>query len=182
MARSEFQTPAELAAWLAAKGIDTSGWGVVASKGLADLWSEYTSGEATFQDEPPLRLIEVAETIIRRGDTVLIELEQEFDDGRRRARLVPPSEKMKPGEDPRVTALRCLREELGLAEGDVVMGESYVTSEGIADAPSYPGLSTRYIFHTFEATADGLPDEDFYLENTATGDPVRRHLWGWRER
>ena len=37
-----FQTPAELAGWLADSGIDTAGWGVGPFKGLADLWAEYT--------------------------------------------------------------------------------------------------------------------------------------------
>jgi hypothetical protein len=32
-----------------------------------------------------------------------------------------------------------------------------------------------------EATTRALPEEDFWRENTAGSDPVRRHLWGWRE-
>ena len=181
MGQQAFQTPAELAACLAASGIDTAGWGVGPFKGLADLWAEYTSGEATFQDEPVMRLIEVAETIIRRGDAVLMEIEQEFADGRRRARLVPPSEKLKAGEAPRPAALRCLGEELGLGETDVTLGEKPSLMEGVADSPSYPGLQTHYRFYAFEATTDALPNEDFYRDNVAPGDPVRRHLWGWRE-
>ena len=182
MAQHDFQTPAELAAWLAESGIDTAGWGTGASKGLADLWAEYMSGETTFQDDPPLRLIEVAETIIRRGDAVLMEIEQEFTDGRRRARSVPPSEKLKTGEVPRVAALRCLREELGLSGADVTLDEELNLTEGVADSPSYPGLPTHYRFFTFEATTDALPNEDFYRDNVAPGDPVCRHLWGWRTR
>jgi hypothetical protein len=180
MARREFQTMDEVADWLTEVGIDATRWGRGESKGLADLWLEYKSGEATFRDDPPTRLIEVAEIIIRRGDAILIEVEQEFIDGRRRARLVPPSEKLKLGEDPRAAALRCLREELGLTAEQMVMGEEMDRTEAVADSPSYPGLSTRYLFHTFEATADSLPNEDFYRENTAPDDPIRRHRWGWR--
>lgn len=182
MGQRAFQTPAELAVWLTESGIDTAGWGSGASKGVADLWAEYTSGETTFQDDPPLRLIEVAETIIRRGDTVLMEIEQEFADGRRRARLLPPSEKLKAGEVPRVAALRCLREELGLSGTEVTLDEKPNLTEGVADSPSYPGLQTHYRFYTFEAMTDVLPDEDFYRDNVASGDPVRRHRWGWREK
>ena len=181
MARREFQTMGELADWLVGVGIEPASWGRGEAKRLADLWMEYQSGEATFRDDPPTRLIEVAEIIIRRGDALLIEVEQEFIDGRRRARLVPPSEKMKPGEAPRTAALRCLREELGLTAEDVVMEKEADRTEAVADSPSYPGLSTCYLFHTFEATADGLPDEDFHRDNTAPDDPIRRHLWGWRK-
>lgn len=182
MAQREFQSIDELAQWLMGAGIDTARWGHGESKRLDDLWLEYVTGEASFRDAPPARLLDVAEIIIRRGDTVLIEVEQEFADGRRRARLVPPSEKMKSGEGPRGAALRCLREELGLASEDVVLGETWITTEDAAVSPSYPGLPTRYIFRTFEATTAGLPDEDFYRENNAPGDPIHRQLWGWRKR
>jgi hypothetical protein len=125
-------------------------------------------------------LVEVAEVVIRRGDAVLIEVQQEFIDGRRRARLVPPSEKLKPREIPYAGALRCLREELGLLEADVTLGKAPKVTETVADSPSYPGLSTRYRFYTFEATAGSLPDGDFYTDNTATDDPIRRQRWEWR--
>lgn len=182
MARRDFQSPDELTAWLVMSGIDVSGWGDGNSKTPGNLWQEYAAGESSFIDDPPARLVEVAQLIIRRDDAVLIEIEQEFTDGRRRARLVPPSEKVKPGEDPRDAALRCLREELGLASEDVALGETWITTEDMAVSPSYPGLPTYYIFHTFEARVDSLPDEDFYRKNSAPGDPIRRHLWGWRKR
>jgi 8-oxo-dGTP pyrophosphatase MutT (NUDIX family) len=178
--RREFQNVSELAGWLAALGVDADSWGQGESKRLIDLWAEYESGEAALEDNPPSRTIEVAEVIIRRGDAVLIEVEQEFSDGRRRARLVPPSEKMRPGESPLDAARRCLREELGLLVAEVTLRQEYVLAEAVADSPSYPGLLTRYRFHTFEAAAAGLPDEDFYRDNAAPDDPIRRHRWGWR--
>jgi hypothetical protein len=178
--RREFHDMGELAGWLVAAGIDTTAWGEGESKRLIDLWVEYASGEAAFEDDPPVRLLAVAEVVIRRGDAILMEIEQQFDDGRRRARSVPPSEKMKSGESPLAAARRCLREELGLTEADTTLDPEYKLTEGTADSPSYPGLLTRYRFHTFEATSDGLPDEDFYRENAAPDDPIRRHRWGWR--
>lgn len=180
MAWRDFQNVSELAGWLAASGVDVDSWGQGESKRLSDLWVEYESGEAAFEDDPPTRLLEVAEIIIRRGDTSLIEVEQEFSDGRRRARFVPPSEKLKPGESPLAAARRCLSEELGLTEAGVTLDPVYKLTEGTADSPSYPGLLTRYRFHTFEAAAAGLPDEDFYRDNAAPDDPIRRHRWGWR--
>jgi hypothetical protein len=175
-----FITSEDLSTWLAASHIDIARLGQGDTKRLDDLWQEYISGEASFTDDPPMRLLEVAEIIIRRGDHILIELEQEFRDGRRRVRQVPPVEKMKPGEDPRAAALRCLREELGLVEENVEMADEWVTTERVEDSASYPGLRTRYRFHTFEAATGALPDEDFIRENAGHGDPVRRHRWGWR--
>lgn len=177
-----FDDPNDLEAWLISKGIFTNSWRRYNGKSLTDLWTEYNIGETIFQDDPPMRLIEVAEIIIRRGNTILIELEQEFADGRRRARLVLPSEKLKSGEAPRHAALRCLREELGLGGTDVTLREEPNLMEGVADSPSYPGLQTHYRFYTFEATTDALPDEDFYRDNAASGDPIRCHRWGWRKR
>ncbi len=175
----DFETRAELAAWLVAAGIDLSGWGAGAAKGVDDLWQEYRDGESRFDDEPPSRVVDVAQVIIRRGDRLLVELAQEMADGRRRERLRPPSEKLMAGESPRDAAARCLLEELGLvvAPGELI---SRGVEERAADSPSYPGLPTRYHLYTFETTAAALPDEPFARENAADGDPVRRHYWGWR--
>ncbi len=179
MNRREFESVAELEAWLARAGIDLSAWGRGEAKQTADLWAEYAGGETSFQDDPPLRLVEVVQVIIRRGDLILIEVAQEFNDGRRRVRLRPPAEKLKRDETPRAAAFRCLGEELGLAEGEVSLKGEETTAGNTIISMSYPGLPTRYTFHIFEATAGALPDEDFYRENIP-GDPIRRHLWGWR--
>jgi len=175
-----FQSEGELAGWLAEAGVATAGWGRAGAKQPGDLWAEYRNGESRFVDDPPARLIAVAQVVLRRGDTVLLELAQEFADSRRRVRLRPPSEKMKPGESPRAAALRCLAEELGLGEGEVTLSEEGQVSEEEADSPSYPGLTTRYRFHVFAATAAALPDADFARDNHAADDPIRRHYWGWR--
>lgn len=180
MIRREFDSVAELSAWLAAAGIDTACWGEGEAKGLDDLWQEYVDGETAFREVPPARELTVAQVFIRRGPLVLIELAQEFTDGRRRVRLMPPSEKLKGDEPPRAAARRCLREELRLGEDDARFDATSRIVEGTADSPSYPGLPTHYVFHQFEATAESLPDEDFYIDNRAANDPIRRHLWGWR--
>lgn len=180
MKRHYFADAAELPAWLAAAGIDTGDWGQGAAKGIDDLWQEYATGETAFRDDPPTRVVDVAQVIIRRGDRELLELAQEFADGRRRTRLQPPTEKLKQGETPVAAAWRCLDEELGLRDGEVALDGTGQLIEEEADSPSYPGLPTRYVFHVFEATAETLPDEDFYRDNAAPDDPIRRHYWGWR--
>ncbi len=180
MNERRFESESELGGWLAAVGIDTIAWGQGKAKQPGDLWAEYRNGETRFADDPPARLIDVAQIVLGRGDAVLLELAQEFADGRRRVRLRPPSEKMKPGESPRAAAWRCLAEELGLTEAEVALDEDYHVIEEEEDSPSYPGLMTRYRFHVFAATADALPDADFARDNHAADDPIRRHYWGWR--
>jgi hypothetical protein len=166
-------------AWLEANSIPKHTWGVGQAKSVVDLWSEYQRGETIFEDDPPVRQVSVVQLRIQRGDRILVELEQVLADGRRRARNRLPSEKMKAGESPIMAAWRCLVEELGLDVRDVVVSEVVETTETIIDSPSYPGLPTRYTFHTMEVRTDALPDGDFWRDNTAEGDPVRRHRWGW---
>ena len=80
-------------------------------------------------------------------------------------------------------ARRCLLEELGLAVSEAELYESAPPYDRAVDSPSYPGLATVYHVHSVAVAADdlpGLPDADFWLDNTAPADPVRRHCWGWR--
>jgi len=175
-----------LVEWLQAAGIALDTWGRGGAKTAADLWREVVAGETTLLDGPPRREVRVAQVFIRRGARVLMEIEQELADGRRRERDWPPSEKFKRGEDARVAAQRCLAEELGV---DVMPSTLYEEGEPYTretDSPSYPGLPTEYRVHTIaldaaDLPAPGLPDDDFWRDNTAAADPIRRHLWGWRE-
>lgn len=179
----DFAEIEDLESWLHANGIDTADWGARRAKTLADLWQEYTRGEISFSDEPPVRQVYVVRIVLRRGESTLLELAQEFRDGRRRNRNVPPSEKIMGSETPARAARRCLEEELGLVPRQIatlrLRQEKQVS---LADSPSYPGLRTLYTIYTVEVSAAGLPDRDFWRENEAVraGDPVRRHLWGWR--
>ena len=169
--------------WLRSRGVNTSGWGINGAKTVANLWQEYEQGEITFRDHPPTRVVRVVQIVLRRDDHVLYEMAQEFSDGRLRQREQPPSEKIIAGESQFAAAERCLREELGLDPRDIqLLNAKAEGMENVAESPSYPGLRTHYTIYTLEATAEGLPDADFWRENEAVteGDPVRRHLWGWR--
>ena len=181
---TDFHSLEELKAWLIKNGIDISQWGTGGTKSLANLWDELVNGDIAIQDNPPVRVVGVVKILIRKGDRVLTEVEQELGDGevgRRRKRWCLPSEKMKPGEKPEDAALRCLKEELGLDEQDVISLKFTHEKVKESDSPSYPGLSTQYTFVTIEARVNGLPDTDFWRENTAYqhGDPVYRQHWGW---
>jgi hypothetical protein len=180
----EFENIDQLQSWLLSKQVDLSTWGAVGSKSLANLWDEYEQGEVTFQDEPPLRIVQVVQVIIRRGNRILMEVEQEFSNHQRRSRQQPPSEKLKAGETYIEAAQRCLEEELGVSSGEMAFigAGGYRQVQMIIDSPSYPGLATRYTFHSIEAIAKGLPDDDFWLDNRSfgNGDPIRRHHWAWQ--
>lgn len=180
MVRVEFGSLPDLVGWLATNGIDTTTWGKSESKQAIDLWHEYEAGETSFENDPPTRLVEVVQILIRRHGLALLELEQEFRDGRRRSRWVPPSEKRKRDEAPRAAAKRCFQEELALDPSMVVLSEHYRTVEEMAPSPSYPGLLTLYRFRIFEGRTENLPTSDFFVVNTAADDPISRQLWGWR--
>jgi hypothetical protein len=179
----EFQDVRQLESWLAAKQIDTSQWGGVGTKSLANLWTEYIEGEISFQDDPPTRIVQVVQVIIRRGNRILLEVEQEFGNNQRRVRKQPPSEKLKRGESYVEAAQRCLEEELGLRSNEMAFlgAGGYQQVQVVNESPSYPGLTTRYTFHAVEAIVKGLPDCDFWLDNRSfnSGDPIRRHRWAW---
>jgi ADP-ribose pyrophosphatase YjhB (NUDIX family) len=178
-----FNSALNLELWLRSRGIDIASWGTTGAKTAANLWHEYERGEITFRDDPPIRVVRVVQIILRRDKYVLFEITQEFSDGRVRQRYQPPSEKIIAGESQFAAAERCLREELGLDPRQIQLLGSTAESQGnLAESPSYPGLSTHYTVYSIEATVEGLPETDFWRENEAAdeGDPVKRHLWGWR--
>lgn len=173
----------DLEEWLVDSQIDITFWGEGNAKSVTNLWEEYSSGEIQFMDNPPRRGVHVVQIFICRERQILIEAEQELENGRRRFRNQPPSEKIKPGETHLQAATRCLQEELGLTQNTFVfLPDTYQCRQEVTDSLSYPGLTTEYTFHTIKAQVVGLPDEEFWRENTAVkaGDPVVRHLWVWR--
>jgi hypothetical protein len=179
----KFDNAVILEIWLRSRGIDTGKWGASGAKTIANLWHEYEAEEIAFRDDPPTRIVRVVQIILQRDDLVLYELAQELNDGRLRRRRQPPSEKIKAGESQYAAAERCLNEELGLDSRAIkLLGSTAEALQNIAESPSYPGLHTDYTIYTIEATAEDLPESDFWRENEAAseGDPVKRHLWGWR--
>ena len=171
--------------WLTSQGIDRKNWGIGNAKNAAHLWHELHGGDSCLQTDPPLRLVHVAQIVVRREQMMLMEMVQEFGTGRQRFRNQPPSEKMKQGETFFEAATRCLYEELSVAASNIVFDEStYSESETTCDSLSYPGLPTKYTFHRMEATIQGLPEDDFWRDNVSflEGDPIKRHFWAWQRR
>ncbi len=181
--QENIQSLAQLKDWLSSRGIDISQWGRGKAKRLECLWSEIANEEVSIQDQPTIRIVPVVQVIIRRGQKILIEAKQEFNDKRIRSRNRPPSEKIRQGESYIEAAIRCLQEELDLERQNIkVIPSTYHQTQQERDALSYPGLYTRYIFHIVEARVSGLPDTDFWTNESAQNknDPVRRHHWVWR--
>ncbi|MCA9917455.1 MAG: NUDIX domain-containing protein [Anaerolineales bacterium] len=164
-------------------GIPYDSWGKNSSKSLHNLWQELEAGEVQLKEPPPLRVVEVVQIIIPRGDQILVEAEQEFVNGQRRFRNQPPSEKVKPEETIEEAAYRCLLEELGILPADIILNlASHQEHQTRTNSISYPGLPSQYNFHVLEAAVSGLPEGAFWRDNQ-TGDsvdPVRRHRWVWQ--
>lgn len=173
----------ELHDWLIAKEIDITIWGrSEGTKTILHLWEEIVAGETSLQDEPPLRIVDAVEIIIRQGDRVLYEVAQEMEGGGSRPRCYPPSEKIKWGETVQQAALRGLNEELGLVAAAITLVEnSYHQRQRQIPSISYPGLNTLYQLHSLEAQVVGLPTGNFTTHEAAgnSHDPVTRHHWAW---
>ena len=172
-----------LAQWLGNHDIDFDGWGRNGSKSLLQLWRELEAGEVQLNENPPLRVVNVVQIIIRRDGHILVEAEQEFFNGQRRFRNQPPSEKIKADETVQAAAYRCLREELGAPLDNItLLMEKYQQYQANTNSISYPGLPSQYNFHLLEAAVSDLPGDDFWRENLVDGlvDPVKRHRWTWQ--
>jgi len=179
----EFKSIQQLSAWMASKGIDTKKWKIGSAKSVKDLWAEIAAGESRIQDDPPLRVVKVVNIVIRSGDTILVEGEQEFGQNQRRHRGILPSEKLKPGEDCIDAALRGIQEELQVEPTRVkVISSSPSPKTVISESQSYPGLHTKYVIYTVEVEIEDLPNEDFNTLEISNNhdDPVQKHIWRWR--
>jgi hypothetical protein len=137
-------------------GIPVESWGTGQSKTLKHLYNEIESGECSLSDEGEYltRYIEfVAIKVYYRKEEELYFLRedrQEFNDGRIRKRNMPSSvsEKMKFGEDPLVSAIRGIEEELGFrVESSQLSKRKDIVYNG--SSVSYPGLTAKYKGHQY---------------------------------
>ncbi len=172
-----------LTSWLIKNHIPIQNWGFGHAKTISDLFQEINEGECVLINDPPKRILPVVQVIIRRNHLVLVELEQELNDSRKRKRCLPPSEKMKPEESWLEAAIRCLNEELSLAPHQfTVLSENCepVIYERLSQ--SYPGLPSQYHIYSVNVQADTLSATEFWTDEKADPEKkaaIRRHLWGW---
>lgn len=132
-------------------------WGTGKSKTIQHLLDEIQGEECSVieEDGSLTRYIEFVGIKIFYTDEegnrwFLKEDRQEFNDGRTRRRNIPSSvsEKMKFGEDPLISAIRGIKEELGVKiEGHQLSKRRDLHYDG--GSVSYPGLDTKYKGHRF---------------------------------
>lgn len=153
------------------------------AKTINHLAKEVLEGETVLVDNngEVIRRVELVHIDVRyRSEGVelqLVEDRQEFKDGRSRRRgLTGISEKMKPGENPVVSARRALIEELGV--NDQLNFESLDTEEGTQTSPSYPGLTTGYLRHEMQIT---LPNSAFRREGYVEDQSDKSTYFVWKE-
>lgn len=184
--KNEDQSIDSLQKQLLSAGIDTSSWGTGKAKTIDDLFNEIREGETVLtKDESGelLRTVVVGSAAVYHktadGKTYrLKEDRQVFTDGRERRREMVGSvaEKMKPDEDPAEAMVRGIQEELGI-EGELEMHEADSYDE-VVDSPSYPGLRSKYLHHTFEVS---LKDEQYNPDGYVENQPTKSTYFVWEE-
>jgi hypothetical protein len=166
-------TVEELTNKLKEYSIPVEEWGTGEAKNVEHLLDEIRGEECDVEDRGGylIRSIEFVGVRIYHKDKdnvtwVLKEDKQEFKDGRTRRRNMPSSvsEKMKFGEDSLISAIRGIKEELGVGvEGHQLIKMRDLFYNG--GSQSYPGLRTRYKGHQFTCFFnDDQFDENGYIE------------------
>jgi hypothetical protein len=115
----DFPSVESLRHWLLTQSFELDRWNRRQAKSVGHLFDEIKNGESSIQLKPPLRVVNVVQVLVSQDGKYLLELEQELDDKRTRKRNIPPSEKMKPGENCLDAARRCLLEELQILDKDI---------------------------------------------------------------
>lgn len=171
---------------LSAGGIDTSSWGTGQAKTLAHLQREIELGETVLTTGKNGELLRKvvgggADIYYQSPDGKRYRLKEDrqiFKDGRERRRDLGQavSEKMKPGEDPQTAMIRGVEEELGIS-GKILLTATGTVEERVS-SPSYPGLESQYIRHTFQVT---LNDEQFNPEGYVEEQVDKSTYFVWEE-
>lgn len=178
-----FHSIENLRLWLLTLPFDLESWNRGQAKSVSQLFDEINNGESSIQLNPPLRVVNVVQVLVSHNGKYLLELEQELDDKRTRKRNIPPSEKMKPGEDCLDAARRCLIEELQVPDQDIeILSDECKAIYRYRNSRSYPGLRTKYCIYRVKVYINNLPTEGFWTEEKthhSGKEIIRRFYWGW---
>lgn len=170
---NQIDSVSELHTKLKEYSIPVDNWGTGYAKTIQHLLKELQNEECAIFDEGGylVRYIEFVGIRVLYKDKnnttwVLIEDRQEFKDGRVRRRNMPSSvsEKMKFGEDPLISAIRGIEEELGFRiEAHQLRKHKPLYYNG--GSQSYPGLRSKYKGHQFTCyLTDSQFSEGGYVE------------------
>lgn len=179
-----FQSVQDLENYLRYFNIPISSWGTGKAKNLEDLYQELLDNECQIiqSGESLHRIIEFVGIKVFYKDNEgniysLKEDRQEFNDGRIRKRNMPTSvaEKIKLGESPTVSAIRGLKEELG-----IVVSSSKITNHQELNyngsSMSYPGLITKYKGHQFTCF---LNEDQFNIDGYIEIQKTKKTFFKW---
>lgn len=170
---NQVTTTEDLINLLKKHSVPVDSWGTGNSKTVGHLMNELKNKECYLEDkgEYLTRYIEFVGIRVYYKDEndcvwALKEDRQEFNDGRTRKRTMPSSvsEKMKFGEDPLISAIRGIEEELGVkVEGHQLRKYRDLRYDG--GSMSYPGLETKYKGHQYMCYFDKSQfDPNGYVE------------------
>lgn len=159
--------------------IDTTAFGVGEAKTLEELAAEVQNGSARLMLDATShkKLVRVVDIVLLRlystqnKEYMLVECAEQYPDGRRRSAIRVPGTKKNPHENAQETAIRILKDILGMEKLAVRFGfEEKEVYEEEMDSPSFPGVRTVYrkeimqcyVNETDEALrkAVGLPQGD----------------------
>lgn len=155
-------------------GIPVEEWGTGSAKTIDHLLDELRNKECIIKKEENsiVRYIEFVGISVfykeKNGNILYLnEDRQEFKDGRIRKRKMSSSvsEKMKFGEDPLISAVRGIEEELGISvDMNQLKRIKHLNFDG--DSLSYPGLKSKYTGHKYTCyITDDQFNPEGYVEN-----------------
>lgn len=133
--------------------IDIAKFGVGEAKTLEELASEVQNGSARLMLDATThkKLVRVVDVVLLRlyssqkKDRLLIEVAEQYPDGRRRSATRLPGSKKLPHENSQETAIRIMKDLLGMsAAGAHFVFEDKEVYEEEMDSPSFPGVRTVY--------------------------------------
>lgn len=184
---SNIKSVGELQSKLSDYSIPVSLWGTGYAKTIEHLLDEILNEECIIKEVNGylVRFIEFVGVRVlykdENGETWLLkEDRQEFKDGRIRRRNMPSSvsEKMKFGEDASISALRGIKEELGI---DISLNQLIKQRPFIYDgsSQSYPGLKSKYKGNHFTCY---LNKEQFHKEGYVEEQKDKSTYFIWYKR
>ena len=145
---------------LLAAGVLLEQWETGVANTFDDFMDEFIKGETVLVGEGASLMRQVWVLSLSVYCTVggknfeLVEDRQEFADGRVRHRdkKSAVTEKLLPGEDPRLAVARALAEELGLHR--FLSCDSQGTRNEVSQSNAFPGLTTEYVLRDYSVELD----------------------------
>jgi hypothetical protein len=180
----DFASPEELSSYLKNFGVPLENWGRDGTKTVKHLLSEIQNAESILKevDGKLIRYVTgVGINVYYKDDERTFRLEeyrQVFNTGQQRQRNIPTSlgEKMFPGETPKETASRGLKEELRITGYD--FDNPKIEDRVPKPSETYPGLLTKHLIYVFDVT---LRNGDYKPEGYREVQPDKTTYFVWHE-